>query len=108
MYVLKKQSVADIIIEILSAIALMLIIVVPIVSYSSLSALPRRCERRQQRTTLYFGGENVDKDQIIDYGFILICEYKIRSDFGKSQQCDYLDILFYYSTYSYNLCILHW
>ena len=38
MYVLKKQSVADIIIEILSAIALLLIIVVPIVSYSILSA----------------------------------------------------------------------
>jgi len=38
MYVLKKQLVADIITEILSAIALLLIIVVPIVSYSSLSA----------------------------------------------------------------------
>ena len=47
MYVLKKQSVADIIIEILSAIALLLIIVVPIVSYSSLSAeIPIRLRRQ--------------------------------------------------------------
>ena len=54
MYVLKKQSVADIIIEILSAIALLLIIVVPIVSYSSLSAeIPIHYDIHGDKSTIF-------------------------------------------------------
>ena len=103
MYVLKKQLVADIIIEILSAIALLLIIVVPIVSYSSLSAeIPIHYD-------IYGEADGYgNKSTIFIITTLAIITYIAISVLQRKPQMYNLDILFYYSSYSYNLCILHW